>query len=80
MIHASTEATMTSLKWMLVYLMHWPEYQVKLLNDILENAQNSSHPYLKNKYNFNFVQEFCPLFLYAHLTKHFQMKKSNLTI
>ena len=58
MIYAGTEATMTSLKWMLVYLMHWPEYQVKLLNDILENAQNTSHPYLKNKYNFNFVQEF----------------------
>lgn len=58
MIFAGTESTMTALQWMVVYLIHWPEYQDRLLNDILKNTETGRYPCLKDKPKLHFVQAF----------------------
>ena len=58
MIFAGTETTLTALEWMVVYLIHWPEYQDKLFNDILENTGKGRYPGLRDRYKLHFVQAF----------------------
>ena len=87
MIFAGTESTMTALQWMVVYLIHWPEYQDRLLNDILKNTETGRYPCLKDKPKLHFVQaftqevlRFSSFVLCAHLIKQWQMKKLILTL
>ena len=58
MIFAGTESTMTALQWMVVYLIHWPKYQDRLLTDILKNTETGRYPCLKDKPKLHFVQAF----------------------
>lgn len=58
MIVAGSDTTLTSLEWILLYLIHWPEYQDKLLKDIIKNTDNGRYPSLKDRPNLHFVQAF----------------------
>ena len=58
MIFAGTESTVTALQWMVVYLIHWPKYQDRLLTDILKNTETGRYPCLKDKTKLHFVQAF----------------------
>ena len=58
MILGGTETSLTALRWMIVYLLHWPEYQDELFNDILKTTNNGRYPGLKDKYELHFVQAF----------------------
>lgn len=58
MIIAGSETTLTSLQWMIVCLIRWPEYQDKLFHDIINNIDTGRYPCIKNKLQFHFVQAF----------------------
>ena len=58
MIFGRTKTSLTALRWMIIYLLQWPEYQDDLFNDILKNKNNGRYPNLKDKYKLHFVQAF----------------------
>ena len=58
MIFVGTESTLTALAWIIVYLLHWSEYEDELLNDILKNTDTGRYPGLKDQQKLHFVQAF----------------------
>ena len=58
MIFGRTKTSLTALRWMIIYLLQWPEYQDELFNDILKNKNNGRYPNLKDKYKLHFIQAF----------------------
>lgn len=58
MIFGGTETSLTALRWMIVYLLHWPEYQDELFNDIVKNTNSGRYPGVKEKYKLHSVQAF----------------------
>ncbi|XP_067675745.1 cytochrome P450 2U1-like [Haliotis asinina] len=53
---AGTETTSTTIRWALVYFLHYPDVQEKCFQEILENVGQSRPPSMKDKTNLPYVE------------------------
>ncbi len=53
---AGTETTATTLRWALVYLLHYPEVQEMCFREIQENIGQSRRPSMKDKVNLPYLE------------------------
>ncbi|XP_067652383.1 cytochrome P450 2U1-like [Haliotis asinina] len=53
---AGTETTATTIRWALVYFLHYPEVQEKCFREIQENIGQSRRPSMKDKVNMPYVE------------------------
>ncbi|XP_067651955.1 cytochrome P450 2U1-like [Haliotis asinina] len=53
---AGTETTATTIRWTLVYFLHYPEIQEKCFREIRENIGQSRRPSMKDKVNLPYVE------------------------
>ena len=50
------ETTVTTLRWATVYLLHWPEVQQRLYNEIIEVIGKDRYPVLNDRGKLNYLE------------------------
>ena len=49
MFTGGNETTITALRWFIVYMMHWPEYQDKIYDEIINTVGTDRYPTYKER-------------------------------
>ncbi|XP_012557090.1 steroid 17-alpha-hydroxylase/17,20 lyase [Hydra vulgaris] len=55
-ILAGSETSSNTILWFIVYILHWPEYQDKLYDEILKVTSGSRYPCLKDRPSLHLMQ------------------------